>query len=151
MQLKFSVLYLVHKVQKYQCCQLAEILAAKHKSSPIRISAAGRNSGRIFKNWQKSSRIFLVCVLYINDLIIWRNRLANPRVHSRVDTFERDFFNFAKYEINTKVKINFAIFREISYELFREISKEKVAKFRKTKPWSQKNVKKCYFFHLEAL
>jgi hypothetical protein len=31
-----------------QCCQLTEISAAKLKSGPIKISAAGRNSGRIF-------------------------------------------------------------------------------------------------------
>jgi hypothetical protein len=39
---------------------------------------------------------------------------------SRVDTKEA-FFTFAKYEINTKVNINFAKFREILYNSFREI------------------------------
>jgi hypothetical protein len=65
-----------------QCCQLAEISAAKHKSGPIKISAAGRNSGRIccrfFKNWQKSGRTFLLCALHLKALIICRNRLVNP-------------------------------------------------------------------------
>jgi hypothetical protein len=45
-----------------QCYQLAEISAAKHNSGPIKISAAGRNSGRIFcrffKKWQKSGPTF---------------------------------------------------------------------------------------------
>jgi hypothetical protein len=45
-----------------QCCQLAEISAAKHKSGPKKISAAGQISGRIFykisKKWQKRGRTF---------------------------------------------------------------------------------------------
>jgi hypothetical protein len=31
-----------------QCCQLADNLAAKYKSGPIKISAAGKIRGRIF-------------------------------------------------------------------------------------------------------
>jgi hypothetical protein len=47
---------------QFQCCQLAEILAAKHKSGPKKISAARQISGRIFykfsKKWQKRGRTF---------------------------------------------------------------------------------------------
>jgi hypothetical protein len=47
-----------------QCCQLAEMSAAKHKSGPIKISAAGQIRGRIFykfcKKWQKRGRTFFV-------------------------------------------------------------------------------------------
>jgi hypothetical protein len=54
--------------------KISSNLAAKHKSGPIKISAAGRNSGRIFgrflKKWQKSGQTFLVCVLHIKALII---------------------------------------------------------------------------------
>jgi hypothetical protein len=57
-----------------QCCQLAEISAAKHKSGPLKISAAGRNCGRMFgrflKKWQKSGQTFIVCVLHIKAFII---------------------------------------------------------------------------------
>jgi hypothetical protein len=79
---------MIPQSDRYQCCQLAEISAEKHKSGPIKISAAGRKSGRIFgrffKKWQKSGRTFVVCVLHIKAFIIWRHRLANPWVHSNI-------------------------------------------------------------------
>jgi hypothetical protein len=75
-------------VRTNQCCQLAEIAAEKHKSGPIKISAAGRNSGQIFsrffKKWQKSGRTLLLCVLHIIALIIGRNRLVKPWVNSTI-------------------------------------------------------------------
>jgi hypothetical protein len=69
-----------------QCCQLADISAAKHKSGPIKISAAGKIRGRIFcsfvKKWQKSGQTFLKCALHIKTLIICRNRLTNLQMYS---------------------------------------------------------------------
>jgi hypothetical protein len=40
----------------HQCCQLADISAAKHKSGPIKISAAGKIRGRIFADFTKNGR-----------------------------------------------------------------------------------------------
>jgi hypothetical protein len=39
-----------------QCCQLAYISAAKHKSGPIKISAARKIRGRIFADLSKNGR-----------------------------------------------------------------------------------------------
>jgi hypothetical protein len=55
-----------HHMGKDQCCQLAEISAAKHKSGTIKIAAAGRNGGRIFcrffqKLAEKWPNFFAVC------------------------------------------------------------------------------------------
>jgi hypothetical protein len=62
-----------------QCCQLAEISAAKHKSGPIKISATGRNSSwivsRFSKNGRKVAVICLLRVLHIKPLNICRTRL----------------------------------------------------------------------------
>jgi hypothetical protein len=48
-----------------QCCQPAEISAAKHKSGPRKISAAEKIRGRIFcritEKWQKRARTLKVC------------------------------------------------------------------------------------------
>jgi hypothetical protein len=55
-----------------QCCQLAEISAAKHKSGPIKTQRPEEMGGEILvdlKKWQKSGQTFLVCVLYIKALI----------------------------------------------------------------------------------
>jgi hypothetical protein len=41
---------------QFQCCQLAEISAAKHKSGPKKISAARQISGQFSENLAKSGR-----------------------------------------------------------------------------------------------
>jgi hypothetical protein len=52
----------------FQCCQLAEISAAKHKSGLTKISAARKIRGRIFyrfaKNWQKKGRTFFKSLFF---------------------------------------------------------------------------------------
>jgi hypothetical protein len=54
----------------YQCCQPAEISAAKRKSGPRKITAAEKIPGRIFcrfdEKWQKRGRTFLTYVLTQN-------------------------------------------------------------------------------------
>jgi hypothetical protein len=61
-RIKFLRWLCVQRQALQQCCQLAEISAAKYKSGPIKISAAGKISGRIFgkfiKKWPKSGRTF---------------------------------------------------------------------------------------------
>jgi hypothetical protein len=48
-----------------QCCQLADISAAKHISGPIKISAAGKIA-YLYKNGRKGAELFEVCSSYKN-------------------------------------------------------------------------------------
>jgi hypothetical protein len=67
-----------------QCCQLAEISAAKHKSGPKKILAAGQISGRIFykisKKWQKRGRTFSEACSEYKRLDFYRNIPFNPHI-----------------------------------------------------------------------
>jgi hypothetical protein len=73
----------------------------------------------------------------------------NSRVLSRVDT-KRDFFNFAKYEINTKKKFISRNFVWIILRNFAKFRKKMLRNFAKLNHDLKKSSTNVTFFHLEA-